>query len=103
AGSIVVHFSEAGRPWAEIALPAAGRAYAALGDFVGRTPRGDIHIVVVPDGDLTNGLATPLPRNMIRIYPLPPRHVSLLQEYADWIELLVTHEMLHIFHLDWAE
>src|SRR5690606_17444282 len=60
SGSIIVHFSEAGRPWAEIALPVAERAFAALGAFVGRTPRGDIHIVVVPDGDLTNGLATPL-------------------------------------------
>lgn len=84
-------------------MPAAERAFAALRAFVGRAPRGDIHIVVVPDGDLTNGLATPIPRNVIRIYPLPPRHVSLLQEYADWIDLLVSHEMLHIFHLDWAE
>lgn len=103
SGPIRVHYTEAGRPWAEAALAAAVRAHDLLGEFVGRTPRADIHIVIVPDGDLTNGLATPLPRNMIRIYPLPPRHVSLLQETSDWIGLLVTHEMLHIFHLDWAE
>lgn len=101
--AILVHYTEAGRPWAEAALAAALRARGLLAEFTGRTPRSDIHIVIVPDSDLTNGLATPLPRNLIRIYPLPPRHVSLLQETSDWIGLLVTHEMLHIYHLDWAE
>lgn len=99
----VIHFHEAGRPWAERALAAGQDAWAQLEAWTGRRPAGPVHVVILPDGDETNALATPLPRNTIRIYPLEPRPPSLLAEYSDWIALLMIHELTHIFHLDWSE
>jgi hypothetical protein len=87
-------------PLARRAAASAERAHAALSALVADAPRGPIDIVVADNVDLSNGYATPFPSNRIVVYAKPPADVLELQYVGDWIDLVVTHELAHIFHLD---
>lgn len=82
------------------AAAVAERAHAALALFVADAPRGIIDIVVADNLDLSNGYATPFPSNRIVIYVKTPVDELELQYTRDWVELVVTHELAHIFHID---
>ncbi len=79
---------------AEAAHPRLARAY-------GSTPRGKIRLVIVDQGDLFNGSATPAPTNRIVAFAHTPVEGDLVYT-DDPIDLLVTHELAHVFHLDEA-
>jgi Tol biopolymer transport system component len=64
------------------------------------TPRGKIDLVISDDVDYSNGWATPFPSNRIGIYVNPPVSESALRFSDDYLQLVVTHELAHIFHLD---
>jgi hypothetical protein len=89
-------------PLAVHAAAVAERAYAALSRLVADAPSGRIDIVLADNFDLSNGYATPFPSNRIVLYAKPPVDVLELQYTRDWLELVVTHELAHIFHLDAA-
>src|SRR5205085_9963205 len=74
-------------------------AYAELARHLHR-PRGKIDVVLSDDVDFSNGYATPLPTNRIVVYANPPVNESALRFTDDPTELVVTHELTHIFHLD---
>ena len=77
----------------------AERAYAQLSKQL-HPPRGPIDIVISDDADLSNGSATPFPTNRIVIYANPPVSETALRYTNDWGQLVITHELTHIFHLD---
>ncbi|MDQ6717910.1 MAG: hypothetical protein M3Z17_06140, partial [Gemmatimonadota bacterium] len=77
----------------------AERAYAGLArELV--PPRGTIDLVLADNADYVQGYATPFPSNRIVVYAHPASDESSLRNYSDWNELVVTHELTHIFHLD---
>ncbi len=78
----------------------AERAYAALEAAFVEAPKGRIDLVVTDHTDEANGFATILPSNRITIFATPPVQNLALQYFDDWLELLITHELAHIFHLD---
>jgi hypothetical protein len=82
------------------AAASAERAHAALLVLVDNRPAAPIDIVVADNVDFANGYATPLPSNRIVVYAAPPTTVLELQYVRDWIDLVVTHELAHIFHMD---
>lgn len=87
-----------------LAFHAARRAemeFNRLAERLIRAPKGQISIVVADNTDLTNGYATPFPSNRIVIYARPPVD-DLALTATDWIDIVVTHELAHIFHLDQA-
>jgi hypothetical protein len=94
-----VHFAPGLEDVARRAAWHAERAYDRLATELVR-PRGTIDMVVSDDIDLSNGTATPFPSNRIVIYAAPPVEVSALSDRDDWLELVVVHELVHIFHLD---
>src|SRR5437764_832547 len=59
-----------------------------------------IDVVISDDVDQSNGSATPTPTNRIVIYANPPVSESSLRYTNDPGQLVVTHELTHIFHLD---
>jgi Tol biopolymer transport system component len=71
------------------------------GDLV-RAPRGTIELVVTDHVDFSNGFATPFTTNRIVVFARPPVVMPGLAFSRDWIELVVAHELVHIFHLDHA-
>jgi hypothetical protein len=86
-----------------IARRAATRAeleHARLTSELTRAPRGRIDIVIADNMDITNGNARPFPGNRVTIWVRPPVEELSLQGYDDWIDLVIAHELTHIFHLD---
>lgn len=61
-------------------------------------PKGHIDIVIADNMDQSNGNARPFPNSRITIWVRPPVEELSLQHYDDWIDLVITHELVHIFH-----
>jgi Tol biopolymer transport system component len=98
------HFRVTFAPGLEVlARRAAERAevaHARLAAELAAVPAGKIDIVLTDYADISNGLATPLPSNRITLYARPPVDHPTLAYFDDWLDLVVTHELAHIFHLD---
>ena len=82
------------------AVAQAEVAYAVLAERFGREPDGPIDIVLADNQDITNGTASPFPSNRIRLWARSSVGVEGLDFHADWMELVLVHELTHIFHLD---
>lgn len=94
-----VHFTPAVEQLARRSAANAERAYEQLSAELPR-PRGLVDLVVTDNVDFSNGSATPFPSNRIVIHAQPPVDAISLRFYDDWSTLVVTHELVHIFHLD---
>jgi len=94
-----VHFTPALEDQARRAAVNAERAYAELAaELV--PPRGPVDLVLADNVDFSNGFANVFPTNRIVVYTHPPVEGQSLRYHGDWNELLVTHELVHVFHLD---
>src|SRR5688500_2482625 len=99
------HFRVTFTPELEVyARRAAARAEEAFVELSRKLhpPRGKVDIVVTDRVDYSNGSATPFPSNRIILYANPPITESALRFVDDPIDLLVTHELMHVFQLDRA-
>ncbi len=94
-----VHFTQPVEPLARRIAADAERAYAQLSKEL-HPPRGKIDVVISDDADFSNGSATPFPTNRIIIFANPPVSETALRYTNDWGQLVITHELTHIFHLD---
>src|SRR5688572_20024486 len=86
-----------------LARHAAVRAeheHALLAQTLFRAPGGKIDIVLADNLDLSNGSAQPFPNNRVTIWARPPVDELSLQNYDDWLDLVISHELTHIFHLN---
>ncbi|CAN5802948.1 hypothetical protein BH23GEM11_BH23GEM11_04800 [soil metagenome] len=86
----------------EVAFRAAERgerAIARLAGF-GALPRERIQLVVTDHVDLSNGFARAAPYPRIVIWARPPVTGPGAIPFDDWLELVVTHEVVHILHLE---
>lgn len=97
-----VHYHEGLEPLARRAGERAETAWAELREAFVEPPRGRIELVVTDNVDYANGFATPIPRNRVVIFAHPPVDEPSLAFYDDWLELVITHELVHVFHLDYA-
>lgn len=82
------------------AAEVAERVHAVLREELAPAPPGRIDLVVTDHLDITNGYATPFPSNRVVIFARPPLDMPSLAYARDWVELVVAHELVHIFHLD---
>jgi hypothetical protein len=80
----------------------AERAYGELAEAFVQPPSGKIDILLTDHTDVTNGYAQIRPSNRITIVARPPVDDPGLGYFDDWMELVITHELSHIFHLDRA-
>jgi Tol biopolymer transport system component len=76
------------------------RAHRILVPLLDHEPEGLTEVVVTDDTDSSNGSATALPMNVLRFFAIPPMELSTLQEYDDWLNMLVIHEYTHTLFLD---
>jgi Tol biopolymer transport system component len=65
-------------------------------------PKGRTHLVLVDAMDESNGLTTPFPYNHITLFITQPVGGPGFgtTSYDEWMRLLITHEYVHILHLD---
>jgi hypothetical protein len=57
-------------------------------------------MVVTDHSDHSNGLSNVFPSNRIIIFAPPPMDGYSLSHRDEWLELVVTHELVHIFQQD---
>ncbi len=75
-------------------------SHEVLVPALGHAPEEKTLIVVDDTTDSTNGFASVLPRNRIRILATAPPSKSNLSDHDDWLYGLIAHEYTHILHLD---
>ena len=97
-----VHYQDGLEPLARRAAARAEEARALLGQALVPAPRGRVHLLVADNLDVANGLANVFPRNRVVIYAHAPVEEPSLAYAHDWVELVVSHELAHIHHLDYA-
>lgn len=66
------------------------------------TPAVPVELLIQDNVDLSNGFAQVTPSNRITVYALPPVALAELRFHDDWMRLVITHELTHIFHIDRA-
>lgn len=94
-----INYATPQRAQAERVADIAERVYSRLSRELQWEPAGKIEIIVVDEFDIANGYSTPLPFNESAIFLTPPNDGELLDNSV-WLELLLTHELTHTFHLD---
>jgi hypothetical protein len=65
-------------------------------------PKGKVDLLITDHVDDSNGFAQIFPSNRIVVYAPPPMEGFGLAHTDEWMELVVTHELVHIFHEDRA-
>ncbi len=78
----------------------AEKKYKELSSFFNWKPKGKIIITIYNNYDFPNGFATVSPYNWIGIILFPPLSNSSISNYDNWLNLVITHELAHVFHLD---
>ena len=96
-----VHFAREHEPLARRAAAYAELAWSQLAAELAE-PAVPVELLVADNVDFSNGFATPFPSNRIVVYALPSLFIPELRHYDDWLQLVITHELVHIFHLDRA-
>jgi hypothetical protein len=99
--SFLVHFAEQHRAQARIVAGVAEAVLARNSALLAWRPKARIHLVVLDSADFANGVASPLPFNYSAIFLSTPDEGELLQNRA-WLELVLSHELFHVVHLDKA-
>ena len=77
----------------------AERSYGLLATEL-HPPRGVVDITLADDIDAANGFTTVFPTNRITIFAAPPAGDHGLLFFDNWLRLVTTHELAHVFHLD---
>jgi hypothetical protein len=80
----------------------AEKAHRELSARFREGPPGPIDIVLTDHYDASNGFATVFPSNRIVLFARPPADHLALAYFDDWFELLIVHELAHVFHLDYG-
>lgn len=80
----------------------AERAWVELSDAFVDPPDDLIDVLVTDHTDVPNGFAQVHPSNRIVIYARPPVEQLSIGFADEWLELVITHELAHILHLDMA-
>jgi hypothetical protein len=97
----VIHYHE---PLSVVARRVAAileRAHANLAMLLGEgSSRLKVQVALTDGAESSNGSATALPVNTIRLFATAPADLSALGDFDDWLTLLVIHEHAHILHLD---
>lgn len=98
-----IHFVAGQERLAREAAARAEPVHDRLSGLLGWLPGSRTDLVLSDESDLANGWATPFPFNHSQLYLVPPDAVDGLEDYADWLSLLIAHEYTHVLHLDKAE
>lgn len=94
-----VHFHSGDEALAQRALLIAEDVHASLAPLFRWSPDTPTQIVLSDSTDAANGYASPVPYNRIVLFVTTPQRVI---DHGDWLQNLITHEYVHILHLDKA-
>jgi Tol biopolymer transport system component len=96
---VTVHFHQGLEPMARRAAALAteilDRHLVRYGAKLGR-----VQVVLADVEDDPNGFASPLPYPLVHVRAVAPDGSEDFGNYDDWLRLVLTHELLHIVHLE---
>jgi Tol biopolymer transport system component len=95
-----VHYQAGNEIAAERTAMIAEKAYAELTEAWGHRVFLKTHIRLTDGTDTANGTATASPFPLINAFTTAPETLSVLESYDDWLDILITHELVHVVHLD---
>lgn len=96
----VVTYPEPLEDMARRAGSMAESAWILLADRFVETPDTPVQLLLTDHSDIANGFASPAPYSRITIFARPPMDGGTISYFDDWLELVITHELVHTFHLD---
>jgi Tol biopolymer transport system component len=96
-----IHHEAANKEYAQNLAAIAERVHDKLSGWLAWQPQDKTEVLILDTVDLSNGSAFPLPYNRISIYMPPPVDGELMDQ-SPWLEMVFTHEYVHILHLDMA-
>ena len=97
-----VTFPEGMDPLARRAAFQAERAFEALSEVFLDPPGGLIELLLTDHTETSNGFATAVPFNRIIVYVRPPMEGGGLSHFDEWMEVVIKHELVHVFQLDYT-
>ena len=97
-----IHFHDGSEELAKKVMRIAERTHVHIVKEFNWAPAEPTEIIINDRVDFTNGAATPVYKNTMYLYMTPPDEINTLEDYDDWLDLLITHEYTHIVHLDKA-
>lgn len=97
-----VHFHDGEEVLARRTIAIAEQVHARLAPVAGWQPNEPVDIVLSDRSDISNGYASFFPSNRMTILTTPPDEVAGLEDHDGWLNTVLTHEYLHILHLDKA-
>jgi hypothetical protein len=95
-----VHYHAGEEEAAERIAMIAERAYGELSMGWAHRVFLKTHVIVTDSQDTANGRATAVPYPAVYAYVTAPEALSVLEAYDDWLDVLITHELVHVVHLD---
>lgn len=97
-----IHYAEEYQNQVERVAQLSEYYYQQMSTTFNWQPETAIRVVITDHVDHPNGSATPYPFNLMILQLSPPDEAGVLEDYDDWLSLLIEHEMTHIFHTDKA-
>lgn len=95
-----IHYEKNLEPVAEHLARLSEDIHGRLVGPLGYNPDDKTEVALTDVTDAANGSATALPFNTIRLFVTAPGDLSPLGDYEDWMLGLMTHEYVHILHVD---
>ncbi|MCW9014904.1 MAG: hypothetical protein OQL06_14125 [Gammaproteobacteria bacterium] len=95
-----VHFADGYLKLANKAAAVAEKAHSDLSPKLNWQPVEKTHLVISDETDQPNGYALPFPFSRSVLFMVPPDDANTLEDFDSWLETLITHEYVHILHLD---
>ncbi|MCF6280944.1 MAG: hypothetical protein L3J28_01850 [Candidatus Polarisedimenticolaceae bacterium] len=93
------HYEAANRAAAVQMERVAERVYDRLTKWLEWAPAEPTEVVILDSVDASNGMATPVPYNRFQIY-MPSPISGRLMDHNPWLDMVFTHEYIHILQLD---
>ncbi len=95
-----IHYEKNLEPVAEHLARLSESIHDRLVVPLGYKPDDKTEVALTDVTDSANGSATALPFNTIRLFVTAPDDLRPLGDYEDWMLGLMTHEYVHILHVD---
>jgi hypothetical protein len=95
-----IHYYDEERALADRAALIAERAHRRVTKYLNWLPTGRVDITLNDQTDSANGFASSVPQNYLFGYGAPPASLDELNDFDDFLNVLITHEFTHVVHLD---
>lgn len=98
----LIHYHDDEEALARRVAQISERAHQRITNFFQWQPKEPTQIVLVDRMDFSNAFAYPMPHNTIQVIVTPPDDFDTISDYHDWLDLVISHEYVHIIHVDKA-